>query len=65
MLTNQYENFYMKEAETIHEMNTRFTSITNELRCLGEPIQPSKQVRKILKVLLIYHEFMIFLIYFT
>ncbi|WMV08215.1 hypothetical protein MTR67_001600 [Solanum verrucosum] len=38
MLRTQYENFYMREGETIHETNTRFTSITNELRCLGEPI---------------------------
>lgn len=51
MLTTQYENFYMKEGETIFEMNSRFTSITNELRCLGEPIPLSKHVRKILKVL--------------
>ncbi|XP_049366103.1 uncharacterized protein LOC125830957 [Solanum verrucosum] len=40
-----------KEGETIHEMNTRFTSITNDLRCLDEPIHLSKQVRKILRVL--------------
>jgi len=32
-------------------MHTRFTSITNELRCLSEPIHLSKQVRKILRVL--------------
>ncbi|KAH0716726.1 hypothetical protein KY285_012757 [Solanum tuberosum] len=49
MLTTQYENFSIKEGETIHEMNTRFTSIINELRCLGEPIHPSKQVQKILR----------------
>jgi len=41
----------MKEGETIFEMNSCFTSITNELRCLGEPISTYKQVRKILKVL--------------
>ncbi|XP_049397267.1 uncharacterized protein LOC125861400 [Solanum stenotomum] len=51
MLTTKYENFTMKERETIHEMYTRFSSITNELRCLGEPIHSSKQVRKILRVL--------------
>lgn len=32
-------------------MYTRFLSITNELRCLREPISQSKQVRKILRVL--------------
>ncbi|XP_049359192.1 uncharacterized protein LOC125823865 [Solanum verrucosum] len=51
MLTTQYENFTMKEGETIHDMHTRFSSITNELRCLGEPIHSSKQVMKILRVL--------------
>jgi len=47
----QYENFNMKKGETIQGMHTRFTSISNELRCLGEPIHPSKQVRKVLRVL--------------
>ncbi|KAH0689139.1 hypothetical protein KY289_016497 [Solanum tuberosum] len=51
MLTTQYENFSMKEGESIFEMNSRFTSITNELRGLGEPIPVRKQIRKILKVL--------------
>lgn len=32
-------------------MNSRFTAITNEIRCLGEPIPIYKKVRKILKVL--------------
>lgn len=30
-------------------MHTRFTAITNELKCLREPISQSKQVKKILK----------------
>ncbi|XP_049405388.1 uncharacterized protein LOC125868860 [Solanum stenotomum] len=51
MLTTQYEKFIMKEGETIFEMNSRFTSITNELRGLGEPIPVRKQIHKILKVL--------------
>lgn len=37
-----------RESETVQEMHTRFTSITNVLHCLGEVIPPSKQVRKIL-----------------
>ncbi|KAH0683294.1 hypothetical protein KY289_021046 [Solanum tuberosum] len=41
----------MKEGQTIHDMHTRFFSITNELRCLGEPIHPSKKVRKIPRIL--------------
>lgn len=36
MLTTQYENFRMKEGETIHEIHTRFTSITNELRLFNQ-----------------------------
>ncbi|XP_069146895.1 uncharacterized protein [Solanum lycopersicum] len=38
MLTSQYENFKMREGETIHEMFTELSSITNELRSLGKPI---------------------------
>ncbi|XP_015054796.1 uncharacterized protein LOC107001157 [Solanum pennellii] len=41
----------MKEGETIHEMFTKLSSITNELRSLGEPISMSKQVRKVLRIL--------------
>ena len=48
MLTSQYENFKMRKCETIHEMFTKLSSITNELRCFGEPISMSKQVRKVL-----------------
>ncbi|XP_069147986.1 uncharacterized protein [Solanum lycopersicum] len=51
MLNTQYENFVMKYGETIFEMNSRFTTITNELRGLGEPIPVCKKVQKILKVL--------------
>lgn len=41
----------MMEGESIHDMQTRFSAITNELKCLGEPISQSKQVRNILRVL--------------
>lgn len=51
MLTAQYENFAMKEGESIHDMYTKFSSIINELQYLGEPIHPSKQVNKILRIL--------------
>ncbi|XP_069148737.1 uncharacterized protein [Solanum lycopersicum] len=51
MLTSRYENFKMKEGETIHDMFTKFSSITNELRSLGEPISMTKQVRKVLRIL--------------
>lgn len=49
ILTTQYKNFSMKKGEPTHEMHSRFTSITIELRRLGEPIRPSKQVQKILR----------------
>lgn len=41
----------MKKGESIQETHIRFTFITNELRCLREPISTSKQVKKILKLL--------------
>lgn len=52
MLTSQYENSTMKEEKSIHDIYIRFSSITNELRCLGEPIVQSKQVKKILRIFL-------------
>lgn len=51
MLTSQYEDFLMLEGKSIHDMETRFSAITNELKCMGEPVTQSKQVRKILRVL--------------
>ncbi|XP_015089733.1 uncharacterized protein LOC107032670 [Solanum pennellii] len=51
ILTSRYENFKMKEGETIHDMFTKLSSITNELRSLGEPISMTKQVRKVLQIL--------------
>ena len=41
----------MKDGETIHDMFTKLSSITNELRSLGEPISMTKQVRKVLRIL--------------
>lgn len=35
MLTSQYEDFIMHEGETIQDMETKFSAITNELKCLG------------------------------
>ncbi|XP_069152698.1 uncharacterized protein [Solanum lycopersicum] len=51
MLTSLNEYFKMKEGETINEMFTKLSCITNELRNLGEPISMSKQVRKVLRIL--------------
>ncbi|KAH0655426.1 hypothetical protein KY285_030308 [Solanum tuberosum] len=50
-LTTLFETFTMKESESIQEMCTRFSTITNEIFYLGEPIASSKQSRKILEVL--------------
>ncbi|XP_070046435.1 uncharacterized protein [Nicotiana tomentosiformis] len=38
LLYSQYENFTMKDGETIREMYTRFTTLTNELKSLGRII---------------------------
>ena len=38
MLRSQYKNFYMIDSETIEEMPTHFTQITNELSSLGDAI---------------------------
>ncbi|XP_070024903.1 uncharacterized protein [Nicotiana sylvestris] len=48
LLYSQYENFTMKEGETIHEMYTRFTTLTNELKSLGRIILEEDKVEKIL-----------------
>jgi len=38
LLRSQYENFYMLENESIDEILTRFTKITNSLSSLGDSI---------------------------
>ena len=41
----------MKENETLHEMMTRLTALTNELISLGKVITVEEQVEKVLRVL--------------
>ncbi|XP_070010484.1 uncharacterized protein [Nicotiana sylvestris] len=48
LLYSQYDNFTMKEGETIHDMYTRFTTLTNELKSLGRIILEEGKVEKIL-----------------
>ncbi|XP_070034202.1 uncharacterized protein [Nicotiana tomentosiformis] len=48
LLYSQYENFVMKDGETILEMYTRFTTVTNELKYLGRIIPEEERVEKIL-----------------
>ncbi|XP_070010183.1 uncharacterized protein [Nicotiana sylvestris] len=38
LLYSQYENFTMKEGESIQKMYTRFTTLINELKSLGRII---------------------------
>lgn len=49
MLATKYENLMMKEGETICEINSRFTSITNELLGLGNPFQFASKPTKFLR----------------
>nr|XP_009782876.1 PREDICTED: uncharacterized protein LOC104231560 [Nicotiana sylvestris] len=51
MLTTEYKLFRMKYDDSIQEMNTRFTSIINELHSIGETIPRNEPIRKILSVL--------------
>nr|XP_016473148.1 PREDICTED: uncharacterized protein LOC107795086 [Nicotiana tabacum] len=48
LLFSQYENFSMKDGETIQEIYTRFTTLTNELRSLGRILTEEERVEKIL-----------------
>ena len=51
MLVHQYELFKMQPEETIKEMFTRFTDITNNLKSLGKSYTNEEMVRKILRCL--------------
>ncbi|XP_070022549.1 uncharacterized protein [Nicotiana sylvestris] len=50
LLYSQYQIFAMKEGETIQEMCTRFTILTNELKYLGRIIPEEERVEKILTI---------------
>ena len=51
LLHSQYENFYMNESESIDEMLTHFTKITNGLSSLGDAIDNDQKIRKMIRVL--------------
>jgi len=51
ILVHRFELFKMKENETISEMVTRFTDITNSLASLGKEYTQVEKVRKILRAL--------------
>ena len=51
LLIQKYEIFEMSDKESIMEMFTRFTHITNELKSLGKSFETEDLVRKILRIL--------------
>ena len=48
LLMSKYKRFVMEPRESIQEMFTRFTNITNELVSLRRHISTDEQVKKIL-----------------
>jgi len=51
LLMRQFELFEMGDRETVMDMYTRFTHITNELKSLGKSFTTEELVRKILRFL--------------
>jgi len=51
LLIRKYELFEIGDEETVMEMFTRFTHITNELKSLGKSFTTKELVRKILQFL--------------
>ena len=51
LLMRKYELFEMGDHETMMDMYTRFTHITNELKSLGKSFTTEELVRKILRFL--------------
>ena len=51
LLRSQYENFTMHENDSIDDMVSRFTKITNGLASLGDAIDNDQKVRKVIRAL--------------
>jgi len=51
LLVRNYELFEMSNKETVMDMYTRFTHITNELKSLEKSFTTKELVRKILRIL--------------
>ena len=51
LLMRKYELFQMGDRETVMDMYTHFTHITNELKSLGKTFTTEELVRKILRFL--------------
>ena len=52
LLRSQYENIYMLDNETIDEILSCFTKITNGLSSLGDEIDNDQKVTKVIRALL-------------
>ena len=50
LLVRKYELFEMSNEETVMNMYTRFTHITNDLKSLGKSFTTEELVRKILRI---------------
>ncbi|WMV59724.1 hypothetical protein MTR67_053109 [Solanum verrucosum] len=48
--TVQFKSFTINEGKPVHEMHTRFSTITDELLLLEEPVPLCRQVSKILEI---------------
>jgi len=51
LLHSQYENFNMNDNQTIDDMITRFTKITNDRSSLGDSIDNDQKMRKVIHAL--------------
>jgi len=51
LLMRKYKLFEMSDKETVMDMYTRFTHITNELKSLGKSLTTKELLRKILRFL--------------
>ena len=51
LLRFQNENFVMNEEESIGDMITKFTKITNEFASLGDGIDNDQKVKKVIRAL--------------
>jgi len=50
-LRSQYENFIIHENDSIDDMITRFTKITNGLASLSDAVNNDQKVRNVIRAL--------------
>ena len=55
LLRSQYESFRMQKNESIDDMITKFTKITNALASLGDEINNDQKVRKVISATLAFN----------